>query len=85
MQVWYRGVRKRRKMLDKFLSNYLLKLFEDEIEEFIKENSDIEYDKNEVIDITSGLTGCEGCNSNSVWGFVRGMERAKDIVRMEKV
>ena len=32
-------------MLDKFLSNYLLKLFEDEIEEFIKENSDIEYDK----------------------------------------
>ena len=72
-------------MLDKFLSNYLLKLFEDEIEEFVKENSDIEYDKDEVIDITSGLTGCEGCNSNSVWGFVRGMERAKDIVRMEKV
>tara|TARA_Y100000114_G_scaffold25978_1_gene21750 strand:+ start:179 stop:397 length:219 start_codon:yes stop_codon:yes gene_type:complete len=72
-------------MLDKFLSNYLLKLFEDEIVEFVKENSDIEYDKDEVIDITSGLTGCEGCNSNSVWGFVRGMERAKDIIRAEKV
>lgn len=72
-------------MLDKFLSNYLLKLFEDEIVEFVKENSDIEHDKDEVIDITSGLTGCEGCNSNSVWGFVRGMERAKDIIRMGKV
>ena len=72
-------------MLDKFLSKYLLKLFEDEIVEFVKENSDIEHDKDEVIDITSGLTGCEGCNSNSVWGFVRGMERAKDIIRMEKV
>lgn len=72
-------------MLDKFLSEHLLKLFEDEIEEFVKENSDIEYDKDEVLDITSGLTGCEGCNSNSVWGFVRGMERAKDIIRMEKV
>ena len=72
-------------MLDKFLSNYLLKLLEDAIVEFVKENSDIEYDKDEVIDITSGLTGCEGCNSNSVWGFVRGMERAKDIIRMEKV
>ena len=72
-------------MLDKFLSNYLLKLLEDAIVEFVKENSDIEYDKDEVIDITSGLTGCEGCNSNSVWGFVRGMERAKDIIRMGKV
>ena len=72
-------------MLDKFLSNYLLKLFEDEIVEFVKENSDIEHDKDEVIDITSGLTGCEGCNSNSVWGVVRGMERAKDIIRMGKV
>tara|TARA_B100001113_G_C21108194_1_gene621910 strand:- start:1008 stop:1226 length:219 start_codon:yes stop_codon:yes gene_type:complete len=72
-------------MLDKFLSNYLLKLFEDEIVEFVKENSDIEYDEDEVIDITSGLTGCEGCNSNSVWGFVRGMERAKDIIRREEV
>ena len=72
-------------MLDKFLSNYLLKLFEDEIVEFVKENSDIEHDKDEVIDITSGLTGCEGCNSNSVWGFVRGMEIAKDIIRMGKV
>ena len=72
-------------MLDKFLSNYLLKLFEDEIVEFVKENSDIEHDKDEVIDITSGLTGGEGCNPNSVWGFVRGMERAKDIIRMGKV
>ena len=72
-------------MLDKFLSNYLLKLFEDEIVEFVKENSDIEYDEDEVIDITSGLTGCEGCNSNSVWGFVRGIERAKDIIRREEV
>ena len=72
-------------MLDKFLSNYLLKLFEDEIVEFVKENSDIEYDEDEVIDITSGLTGGEGCNSNSVWGFVRGMERAKDIIRREEV
>ena len=34
-------------MLDKFLSNYLLKLFEDEIVEFVKENSDIEHDKDE--------------------------------------
>ena len=67
-------------MLDKFISNYLLKLFENEIEEFIKENTDIEYDKNEIIDITSGLTGCEGCNSNSVWGYVRGMENAKQII-----
>lgn len=67
-------------MLNKFLSNYLLKLFEDEIEEFVKENSDIEHDIDEVIDITSGLTGCEGCNSNSVWGFVRGMENAKQII-----
>tara|TARA_Y100000004_G_scaffold10293_1_gene11242 strand:+ start:564 stop:782 length:219 start_codon:yes stop_codon:yes gene_type:complete len=72
-------------MLDEYLSNNLLTLFENEIEEFIKENSDIEYDKDEVIDITSGLTGCEGCNSNSVWGFVRGMERAKDIIRKERV
>ena len=63
----------------------LLSLFETEIKEFINENSDIEYDKDEVIDITSGLTGCEGCNSNSVWGFVRGIERAKEIIRMEKV
>ena len=72
-------------MLDDFLTERLLSIFEVEIEEFIKENSDTEYDKDEVIDITSGLTGCEGCNSNSVWGFVRGMERAKDIIRKEKV
>lgn len=72
-------------MLDDFLTERLLSIFEAEIEEFIKENSDTEYDKDEVIDITSGLTGCEGCNSNSVWGFVRGMERAKDIIRKEKV
>lgn len=72
-------------MLDKWISNYLLKLLEDEIEEFVKENSDIEFDKDEVIDITSGITGCEGCNSNSVWGFVRGMERAMDIIRKERV
>ena len=72
-------------MLDKFLSDHLLKLFEDEIEEFIKENSDIEYDKDEVIDITSGLTGCEGCNSNSVWGFVRGMERAKEVINRSRL
>ena len=73
-------------MLDDFLAKKLITLFEEEIEEFVDENSeDIEFDKDEVIDITSGLTGCEGCNSNSVWGFVRGMERAKDIVRMEKV
>ena len=68
-------------MLDKILSNNLLNLFEDEIKEFVKENSDIEHDKDEVIDITSSLSDCEGCNSNSVWGFVRGMERAKDIIR----
>jgi len=55
------------------------------LDDFLTENSDIEYDKDEVIDITSGLTGCEGCNSNSVWGFVRGIERAKEIIRMEKV
>ena len=72
-------------MLDKFLSDHLLKLFEDEIEEFVKENSDIEYDKDEVIDITSGLTGCEGCNSNSVWGFVRGMERAKEVINRSRL
>jgi len=72
-------------MLDDFLTERLLSLFETEIKEFINENSDIEYDKDEVIDITSGLTGCEGCNSNSVWGFVRGIERAKEIIRMEKV
>tara|TARA_R100001460_G_scaffold37166_2_gene71324 strand:+ start:4832 stop:5050 length:219 start_codon:yes stop_codon:yes gene_type:complete len=72
-------------MLDDFLTEKLLSLFETEIKEFINENSDIEYDKDEVIDITSGLTGCEGCNSNSVWGFVRGIERAKEIIRMEKV
>ena len=72
-------------MLDDFLTEKLLSLFETEIKEFINKNSDIEYVKDEVIDITSGLTGCEGCNSNSVWGFVRGIERAKEIIRMEKV
>jgi hypothetical protein len=72
-------------MVDNWHADYLLNLFENEIEEFVKENSDIEYDKDEVIDITSGLTGCEGCNSNSVWGFVRGMERAKDIIREKRL
>ncbi len=73
-------------MLDDFLAKRLITLFEEEIEEFVDENSeDIEFDKDEVIDITSGLTGCEGCNSNSVWGFVRGMERAKAIIRKESV
>ena len=72
-------------MVDNWHADYLLNLYDNEIEEFVKENSDIEYDKDEVIDITSGLTGCEGCNSNSVWGFVRGMERAKDIIRKERV
>ena len=73
-------------MLDDFLAKRLITLFEEEIEEFVEENSeDTEYDKDEVIDITSGLTGCEGCNSNSVWGFVRGMERAKAIIRKESV
>ena len=73
-------------MLDDFLAKKLITLFEEEIEEFVDENSeDIEFDKYEVIDITSGLTGCEGCNSNSVWGFVRGMERAKAIIRKESV
>lgn len=73
-------------MLDDFLAKRLITLFEEEIDEFVDENSeDIEFDKDEVIDITSGLTGCEGCNSNSVWGFVRGMERAKAIIRKESV
>ena len=74
------------KLLDDYLAKKLITLFEDEIEEFVEENSaDTEFDKDEVIDITSGLTGCEGCNSNSVWGFVRGMERAKAIIRKETV
>ena len=74
------------RMLDDFLAKRLITLFEEEIDEFVDENSeDIEFDKDEVIDITSGLTGCEGCNSNSVWGFVRGMERAKAIIRKESV
>tara|TARA_R100000278_G_scaffold72800_3_gene57143 strand:- start:1421 stop:1639 length:219 start_codon:yes stop_codon:yes gene_type:complete len=72
-------------MVDSWHADYLLNLFENEIEEFIKENSDIEYDKDEVIDITSGLTGCEGCNSNSVWGFVRGMERAKEVINRSRL
>jgi|TARA_Y100000033_G_scaffold38785_1_gene38178 hypothetical protein len=72
-------------MVDNWHADYLLNLYDNEIEEFVKENSDIEYDKDEVIDITSGLTGCEGCNSNSVWGFVRGMERAKDIIREKRL
>lgn len=63
----------------------LIALFESEIKEFIKENSnDAEYDKDEVLDITSGVTGCEGCNSNSIWGFVRGMENAISILRSKK-
>ena len=74
------------KLLDDYLAKKLIALFEDEIKEFVDENSaDIEFDEDEVIDITSGLTGCEGCNSNSVWGFVRGMERAKAIIRKETV
>ena len=72
-------------MVDNWHADYLLNLYDNEIEEFVKENSDIEYDKDEVIDITSGLTGCEGCNSNSVWGFVRGMERAKDIIKEKRL
>lgn len=73
-------------MIDKFVLKRLISLLEKELDEFIKENSsDVEYDEDEVLDITSGVTDCDGCNANSVWGFVRGMERAKDIIRREKV
>ena len=63
----------------------LIALFESEIDEFIKENSDdADYDKDEVLDITTGTTGCEGCNSNSIWGFVRGMENAVSILKSRR-
>lgn len=41
------------------------------------------YDRDEILDITSGVTDCEGCNPNSAWGYVRGYEQAIRDMRQE--
>ena len=41
------------------------------------------YDRDEILDITSGVTDCEGCNPNSAWGYVRGYEQAIRDMKQE--
>ena len=64
----------------------LIKLLENELQEFKKENtSDLGFDRYEILDITSGVTDCDGCDSNSVWGYVRGLEAAINVIKYQKV
>ena len=64
----------------------LIQLLENELQEFKKENtSDLGFDRYELLDITSGVTDCEGCDSNSVWGYVRGLEAAINVIKYQKV
>ena len=62
----------------------LIELLENELQEFKKENtSDLEFDRYEILDITSGVTDCDGCDSNSVWGYVRGLEAAINVIKYQ--
>ena len=64
----------------------LIQLLENELQEFKKENtSDLRFDRYEILDITSGVTDCDGCDSNSVWGYVRGLEAAINVIKYQKV
>ena len=73
-------------MMDEFMMNKLIKLLDKAVQEFKDENaSDCEFNQDEVLDITTGVTDCDGCNSNSVWGYVRGLEEAKDLIRLQRV
>ena len=64
----------------------LIELLENELQEFKKENtSDLGFDRYEILDITSGVTDCDGCDSNSVWGYVRGLEAAINVIKYQKV
>ena len=64
----------------------LIQLLENELQEFKKENtSDLGFDRYEILDITSGVTDCDGCDSNSVWGYVRGLEAAINVIKYQKV
>ena len=64
----------------------LIQLLENELQEFQKENtSDLGFDRYEILDITSGVTDCDGCDSNSVWGYVRGLEAAINVIKYQKV
>ena len=58
------------------MENILIKL-EVFLSKIIRDTrNDYEYDRDEILDITSGVTDCEGCNPNSAWGYVRGYEQA---------
>ena len=64
----------------------LIQLLENELQEFKKENtSDLGFDRYEILDITSGVTDCDGSDSNSVWGYVRGLEAAINVIKYQKV
>ena len=64
----------------------LIALLENELQEFKKENtSDLGFDRYEILDITSGVTDCDGCDSYSVWGYVRGLEAAINVIKYQKV
>lgn len=57
------------------------------LEEHIKEVEEEGYgfDQDEILDVTSAVTDCEGCNPNSAWGFIRGYEQAiRDIEHITK-
>ena len=60
----------------------LIELLETELQEFKKENTgDLAFNRDEILDITSSLTDCDGCDSNSVWGYVRGLEQAINLIK----
>ena len=64
----------------------VIELLENELQEFKKENtSDLGFDRYEILDKTSGVTDCDGCDSNSVWGYVRGLEAAINVIKYQKV
>jgi len=54
------------------------------LQEIIRDTeNDYEYDRDEILDITSGVTDCDGCNPNSAWGYVRGYEQAIRDMKQE--
>ena len=66
------------------MENLIIKL-EVILDEHIKdvEAEGYDFDQDDILDITSGVTNCEGCNPNSAWGFIRGYEQAIRDVRQE--
>lgn len=66
------------------MENLVIKL-EVILNKIIRDTKDegYEYDQDEILDITSGVTDCEGCNPNSAWGYVRGYEQAIRDLRHE--